>query len=127
MSFGSFSFLGGPRYREALFVGGLRYRVAPFLSFLLEALPLNEGAPNRAASRGTIRSDVLGELPKDAGEVTLDDLAPPTATEKAVAARTFASLLTLATAGELTVKQRSPYGKDPIYSGLSEAFYGWVI
>ena len=30
MSFWCFSFLGGPRYREALFIGGLRYRVAPY-------------------------------------------------------------------------------------------------
>lgn len=43
-------------------------------------------------------------------DVTLDDLIPPSSTERATAARTFAALLTLATAGDFRVVQHMPYG-----------------
>jgi len=43
-------------------------------------------------------------------QMTLDDMIPPSSTDKAVAARTFSALLTLATAGELRVEQGFPYG-----------------
>eukprot|EP00928_Gymnodinium_smaydae_P024836 TRINITY_DN19983_c0_g5_i1.p1 TRINITY_DN19983_c0_g5~~TRINITY_DN19983_c0_g5_i1.p1 ORF type:complete len:621 (+),score=151.76 TRINITY_DN19983_c0_g5_i1:173-1864(+) len=42
--------------------------------------------------------------------LTVDDVVPPSSTERAVAARTFHALLTLATAGELRVQQEVAYG-----------------
>mmetsp|Transcript_4210 Transcript_4210/g.9175 ORF Transcript_4210/g.9175 Transcript_4210/m.9175 type:complete len:85 (+) Transcript_4210:594-848(+) len=42
--------------------------------------------------------------------VSCDKLVPPHASDKAAAALTFASILTLATAGDLDVSQACPYG-----------------
>jgi len=43
-------------------------------------------------------------------KMTLDDLIPPSTTDKAVAARTFLAVLTLATAGDFHAEQMQPYG-----------------
>lgn len=48
--------------------------------------------------------------------LTFDDVAPPCKTDKASAARMFAAVLTLATAGELTVCQGMEYGPIEIIS-----------
>lgn len=43
-------------------------------------------------------------------KVTLDDLIPPSTTDKEIAAKTFLAILTLATAGDLRAEQLQPYG-----------------
>jgi len=44
------------------------------------------------------------------GRTTLDDVIPPTSTQKDIAARMFGAILTLATAGDLKVEQSKAYG-----------------
>eukprot|EP00929_Paragymnodinium_shiwhaense_P062837 TRINITY_DN31389_c0_g1_i1.p1 TRINITY_DN31389_c0_g1~~TRINITY_DN31389_c0_g1_i1.p1 ORF type:complete len:530 (-),score=149.57 TRINITY_DN31389_c0_g1_i1:111-1700(-) len=63
-----------------------------------------------AAKVGSVFKRVLGKCKKASEQVCFDDMAPPSNTEKAVAARTFHALLTLATAGDFAVAQELPYG-----------------
>jgi len=49
--------------------------------------------------------------------VTFDDILPPQSTDQVTAAKTFAAVLVLATAGELGVLQPMPYG--PIAMALA--------
>eukprot|EP00446_Apocalathium_sp_SHHI-4_P072901 CAMPEP_0177547738 /NCGR_PEP_ID=MMETSP0369-20130122/64043_1 /TAXON_ID=447022 ORGANISM="Scrippsiella hangoei-like, Strain SHHI-4" /NCGR_SAMPLE_ID=MMETSP0369 /ASSEMBLY_ACC=CAM_ASM_000364 /LENGTH=137 /DNA_ID=CAMNT_0019032581 /DNA_START=1 /DNA_END=415 /DNA_ORIENTATION=- len=63
----------------------------------------------KAAQVGEVLRNYLDASSDNERGCTLDQLLPPSATDKAIAAMTFHAILTLATAGHVQVEQLEPF------------------
>jgi len=70
----------------------------------------------KAAQVGEVLRNYLAASSDKERGCTLDQLLPPSATDKAIAAMTFHAILTLATAGHVQVEQHEPFSPVRIFA-----------